>query len=704
LLSDGLLVNKRRFLGGAALVGLGTVTGPAQAQAQAQRLRYGGDAAFAPFESLGADGRPQGFQIDLMALLGPLIGAEFEPSLRPWSQTEQAFRNGQVDVVGMVDTSARRSWALFTHGHATPALAVYRMQGQPDRQTLADLAGLRIAVSDSDAMRETRRVWLAGLSGPFVPVADAAQALAALRRGDADVALLPRAYADPLLASGGAPGVLASRLNLNLQTYALAVAPGRVDLQQRLQQGLDQLEADGRLEQLRLRWLASHRDLATSKQLASGLAVQRNRTWAVAAAGGGAVLLLGAGLWWRGRRLAAERAARLAAEAAQQEAETVLLHSFAQHPDPMLLVERGSSLVRDANAALLDLLGLQADQLIGQPLQALGGLVDAGALQRLVQSLAEAGRLDAVPLQLRRADGTPRDTRVSADVLSVNGADHVFCLVRDITEQLAHDAVLRQGYDILAAQLQLAHHERDHALSRQALAEDRLHEFTRVVSHDLKTPLNAVQGFAGLLRQRLQAGHVQEAVQHAERIASASRRMAAMVDALGRLAQIARQPLLREPLDMAKLVVDTWDMLHPQWAGHAVQFQVDALPAAQGDPGLVAQVWQNLLGNAAKYSANAAPARVAVSSFQDGRGTWYRVVDNGAGFDMGAAQHLFVPFQRLHEGSQFEGSGVGLSLVRRIVDHHGGDVRLRSTPGVGTVAEFTLDPAQGQAVRGQATR
>lgn len=306
-------MNKRRFLGGAALVGLGTVTG--RADAQAQPLRYGGDAAFAPFESLDADGRPQGFQIDLLALLGPLIGAEFTPSLRPWSQTEQAFRNGQVDVVGMVDTSARRSWALFTRGHATPALAVYRLQGQPDRQTLADLAGLRIAVPDSDAMRETRRVWLAGLSGPFVPVADSAQALAALRRGEADVALLPRAYADPLLASGAAPGVLASQLSLNLQTYALAVAPGRADLQQRLQQGLDQLEADGRLAQLRIRWLASHRDLATSKLLASGLALQRNRTWAVAAAGGGAVLLLGAGLWWRGRRLAAEHAARLAAEA-----------------------------------------------------------------------------------------------------------------------------------------------------------------------------------------------------------------------------------------------------------------------------------------------------------------------------------------------------------------------------------------------------
>jgi PAS domain S-box-containing protein len=688
-------MKKRSFLAGATLFALGAGTRPAAAQAL--RLRYGGDAAFAPFESLDANGRAQGFQIDLLALLGPLIGAEFETRLRPWAETEQAFREGQVDVVGMVDTNERRAWALFTRGHATPALTVYRLQGQPDRQSLADLSGLRIALPDHDAMRETRRVWLGGLSGPFLPVADADQAMAALRNGDADVALLPRAYADPLLANGAAPGVLASHLNLNLQTYALAVAPARTDLQQRLQKGLDALEADGRLEQLRIRWLSSHRDLATRKQLASGLEAQRGRTWAVAAAGGGAALLLGAGLWWRGRHTAAERAARMVAEAALQQAETLLQHSFAQHPDPMVLVERSGSLVRDANAAMLAMLGLQPDQLIGQTLQALGGLVDAGALQQLVQSLADQGRLDAVPLRLLRADGSPRETLVSADVLPIDGTDHVFCLVRDITEQLAQDAALRQGYDTLAAQLQLAHQERDKALARQALAEARLHEFTRVVSHDLKTPLNAVLGYAGLLSQRLRDGHVQEAVQHAERIAGAASRMATMVDALGRLVQVDRQPLVRQPLDMAKLATDTWDLLQPQWAERQVQFRVDELPAAQGDPGLVAQVWQNLLGNAAKYSAGVAAPRVAVSSFQDERGTWYRVVDNGAGFDMDRARHLFVPFQRLHQGSQFEGSGVGLSLVRRIVDHHGGDVRLRSRPGVGTVAESTLHPEAGVA-------
>ena len=147
-------MKKRSLLVGAGLV-VGAL-GAVGARAQVQRLRYGGDSAFAPFESLDAAGQPHGFQIDLLGMLGPLLGVEFDIRLRPWAQTEQAFRDGQVDVLGMVDTTERRAWALFTHGHATPALAVYRRAADPDRQGLTDLAGLRIGALSSTAMRDTR--------------------------------------------------------------------------------------------------------------------------------------------------------------------------------------------------------------------------------------------------------------------------------------------------------------------------------------------------------------------------------------------------------------------------------------------------------------------------------------------------------------------------------------------------------------------
>lgn len=705
---------KRRLLQALALspwLGLARAQAPA-APASGARLRYGGDAAFAPFESLDASGRPLGFQIELLAALTEVTGLRFDIQLAPWPATEAAFRSGERDLVAMVDTPTRREWALFAHGHATPALAIYRPRGTPERQSLEALAGLRVAVLDGEAMRHTRATWLASLDARWLPQADAAAALQAVQQGRADLALLPRAYADALLAGGARPDIVAHHLSLPLQSYAFAVAPGRADLQRALQQGLDQLERSGRLEALRLRWLSSHKDLADHQRLREGLHTRQQQIAWVAAGGAGLAAVLGAGLVWRGRRVRAEVQRRREAEAALARAEQLLAHAFGQHPDAMLLVERASGLVRDANAALGALLGVAPAALIDRRLAALDAVVDAATLTQLGQLLVTQSSLQAMPLQVRRADGQLRDCLVSCELLDVGTEAQVFCLVRDVTEALARDAQLRSAY--AALQADLAAERSRHASSRQDLdstrgslsqaldalaqaqgaraeAESRLHEFTRAVSHDLKTPINAVQGFAGLLTMRLRAGHVKEALGHAEQIQAAARRMSAMVDALAQLARVGRQPLQRSGVDMTGLVREAWSLLGPAMLGRQVELKLAVLPVAQADAGLVAQVWQNLLGNAVKYSAGTPQARVAVDSHRDARGTWYRVADNGAGFDMAQAGRLFQPFQRLHAGTQFEGTGVGLSLVRRIVELHGGEVRLRSAPGVGTVAEFTLD-------------
>ncbi len=319
-------------------------SGVGLAATDAPRLRYGGDAAFAPFESLDAQGRPRGFQIDLLAELGAELGVAFDITLQPWAQTEADFRQGRLDLLAMVETTPRRDWARFTRGHATPALAIYHRANRAAAQGLPDLVGLRIAVLDSEAMRDTLATWLSAVPGPFLRVADAGQALAAVQQGQADVALLPRAYADPLLASPAANGLTASRINLTLQSYAFGVAPGQAALQTQLQQGLDRLETNGRLEALRVRWLGSHRgEVLGSKHhvalynlrvrwlgshrgeaeralLEHDLVKERGWTWGVAGASGAALLLMGAGLWLRGRRIATERAGRAQAEGALRHA------------------------------------------------------------------------------------------------------------------------------------------------------------------------------------------------------------------------------------------------------------------------------------------------------------------------------------------------------------------------------------------------
>ncbi len=640
-------------------------------------IRYGGDEAFAPFESLDGNAQPRGFQIDLLNALAPRLGTRVTIALQPWARTEAAFRSGELDLIAMVDTDERRRWALFAKGHATPALAIYRRRERAELQDVQALADLRVAILDSDAMRDTVAKWLTGLRGPLQPHADAAKALAAVAGGQADVALLPRAYGDAALAARADTLLAASAVTLRLQSYAFAVAPGNEALRARLQQGLDELERSGKLEALRVQWLGSHRELAERNQLERRATTQRGVTWGVAGASAAALLLLGLALRQRGQRIGVEQQRRRSAEAALQRAEALLGRAFTHNAVPMLIVEESSGLVRDANEALCALFGVEAEALLDRPLRVQQRHLDAAVLEHLARSLHVTGALSAMPLRLTRADAQVRDCLVSADRLAVGDASQLFCVVQDITPQLERDAALRREYDALSQRL--------------AATREDLQQFTRAVAHDLKAPLRSVQGLAGLLRDRLRAGHVEEAIDYSERIDRAAQRMDVMIDALSRLARIGQQALTRRAVDMQRLAADTWALVSAADPLRRVDWRIEPLPPAQADPDLMAQVWQNLLDNAWKYSAATAAPQVRVDSRRDERGTWYRVSDNGVGFDMGRAGLLFQPFQRMHAADQFPGSGVGLSLVRRIVELHGGRIELHSTPGVATVAEFTLE-------------
>ncbi len=667
------------------------------AAAQAQTtLRYGGDAAFAPFESLNALGQPEGFQIDLMQAVGRELGVAVDISLQSWPATVEAFKAGRVDVIAMVETTERRAYAHFLKGHAAPAFAVYLPVGKPAPQALQDLQGSRIAVLDHEPMRESLSKWLSGISGPYVRTPDSLSALQSVQLGFADMALLPRSYADPLIAAGEVTGLVRSLSDLRLQTYSLAVVRDNDALRQRLQVALDRLEANGTLPALRERWLNDEPGGAEQQAMERDLQEQRQWTWRIAVGGALLLLLAGFALRQRGRTVAHERARREVAERSLRRSEELLDRTFQRNPEPMLVVDHHSGLVQDANPALAALLGLTEAQVVGQPLRSLAHHIGMDTLKRLARAIDLDGLLDALPVSVTRADGQQRACLVSADKLRVGELTVVLCIVRDVTDRLAQDPVFRQGYQTLHDELAQAQRDGPETVppsDSAAPGDARLREFTRAVAHDLRAPLLAIQGFMGLMRERLKLGHTDEALEYSEQVDKATRRMNAMIEALCNLAQIDQHALQRRSIDMRALAVDTWTLVRSGESERRIEIQFDPLPTALGDADLVAQVWQNLLHNAWKYTARLPLARIRVDSFQENRRTWFRVTDNGAGFDMAHARALFQPFRRMHAASQFEGSGIGLSMVQRIVEHHGGEVRVRSQPGVGTVAEFTLDPA-----------
>ena len=222
-------------------------------------------------------------------------------------------------------------------------------------------------------------------------------------------------------------------------------------------------------------------------------------------------------------------------------------------------------------------------------------------------------------------------------------------------------------------------------------AEPGEHEsFSYTVSHDLRAPLRVVEGFARILKEDY--GRVLDRIgnDHLDRVLGASARMNSMIDALLALAQLSTQPLARQPVNLSQLAGFVVDDLRREQPGRKVDVQIEPALMVHGDPTLLRLVLENLLGNAWKYTGKCERALIAFeTAMQHGRRV-YVVRDNGAGFDMRFADRLFGVFQRLHSANDFQGTGVGLASVRRIVRRHGGDVWAESEVGQGAKFYFTL--------------
>ncbi len=223
-------------------------------------------------------------------------------------------------------------------------------------------------------------------------------------------------------------------------------------------------------------------------------------------------------------------------------------------------------------------------------------------------------------------------------------------------------------------------------------ANRELESFVYSVSHDLRGPLRAIDGFIGVVLEDFADRVPPEAVDHLRRAQAAARRMSGLIDGFLALSHAGRAPLTHTRVDMGALARESVQELAAA-VPRPVEWRVGDLPPCEGDPILLRQVMQNLIGNALKYSRDRDPPRVDVG-FEPGPPPSYYVRDNGVGFDMGRAKNLFQPFERLHDPRQFEGTGIGLAIVQRVIARHGGRIWAESAPGKGATFRFTLGEAR----------
>ncbi|MEX1257012.1 MAG: PAS domain S-box protein [Gemmatimonadota bacterium] len=230
----------------------------------------------------------------------------------------------------------------------------------------------------------------------------------------------------------------------------------------------------------------------------------------------------------------------------------------------------------------------------------------------------------------------------------------------------------------------------EHALRT---ANEELEAFTYSVSHDLRAPLRQVDGFSKVLREHL-GDDVDPKTDHLmQRIENGTRHMGQLVDDLLYLARVGRQDLRVRPTPLESVVQETIGDLKADAKDRKIEWRVGELPVADCDPGLVRIVFTNLLSNAVKYSRPREVAVIEVGSCKRQGTQAFFVRDNGVGFDAKYADKLFGVFQRLHRADQFEGSGVGLATVRRIVHKHGGEIWAQAEKSIGATFTFTLGPA-----------
>jgi len=334
------------------------------------------------------------------------------------------------------------------------------------------------------------------------------------------------------------------------------------------------------------------------------------------------------------------------------------------------------------NAGAERIKGYRADEIIGRHFACFYTPDDvrAGKPERLLQEAVSRGRCEDEAWRVRKDGSAFWANAVITALRDPHGTLLGFTKVtRDITERTRLEQEIQQ-----------------HSVALEA-ANKELDAFSYSVAHDLRAPLRAIDGFSRVLLEEHAPTLPPEAQHYLNAVRRNSQRMGLLIDDLLAFSRLSRQPLNKQLVRPADLVRQCVDELRAEQQGRRVQIAIGDLPACQADPALLKHVWMNLMSNALKYTRKQEVAVIEVGSREQAGACVYFVKDNGVGIDMQYADKLFGVFQRLHRPEDYEGTGVGLAIVQRVIHRHGGRVWAEAAVNKGATFYFTFEGATPNA-------
>jgi len=355
---------------------------------------------------------------------------------------------------------------------------------------------------------------------------------------------------------------------------------------------------------------------------------------------------------------------------------------FYANPIPISIMEYETKTYTNVNQSWCQFFGYQAEEVIGSNYEKLN-IITAETRKIFDQTLEKNEKINTIEMEVYPKSGDKKIVYYNRVTIKIQDKDYIVYLMTDITE--------RKEIERKMINLNIELEEKVKQRTSELEASNKeLESFSYSVSHDLRAPLRHINGYVDLLNERFRDDLPEKAQHYLEVISNASKQMGTLIDELLLYSRTGRQVINKIDIDMNTLIHEMIEKFHFEVQNRKIQWNISKLPIVNADFTMMKQVWTNLIDNALKYSRNNEITKIKIGYSEEKEYHKFFIQDNGVGFDMKYAGKLFGVFQRLHSQTEFEGTGIGLANVQRIIHKHNGRIWADAELNKGATFYYTI--------------